>query len=90
MPKVKAYNLFSWGGTFAHSSSRIKQMAKAGLERYDISEFTKDNVHFIDLKENQWSWDYLEKLLASKGIYGKFKLYDSISNIGVYKLGAEQ
>ena len=89
-PKEKAYNLFPWGGTFAHSSSHIKQMAKAGLERYDISEFTKDNVYFVDLKENQWSRDYLEKLLASKGIYGKFKLYDSISNIGVYKLGAEQ
>lgn len=88
--KESIYNLFPWGGTFVHSSSHIKQMAKAGLEQYDISEFTKDNVYFVDVKDNPWSRDYLEKLLAQKGISGQFKLYDSISNIGVYKLGAEQ
>lgn len=88
--KESIYNLFPWGGTFVHSSSHIKQMAKAGLEQYDISEFAKDNVYFVDVKDNPWSRDYLEKLLAQKGISGQFKLYDSISNIGIYKLGAKQ
>ena len=87
--KESIYNLFPWGGTFVHSSSHIKQMAKAGLEQYDISEFAEDNVYFIDTKENSWMRSCLEKLLSSKGISRKFELYDSISDIGVYKLGAK-
>lgn len=88
LPKVKAYNLFPWGGTLVHSSAHIMQMEKAGLKHYDISALHENNVYFVDSMSNPEDVRLMNELLKSKGKDGMLKLFDSIddSDIGIYKL----
>lgn len=87
LPKVKAYNLFSWGGTLVHSSAHIMQMEKAGLKHYDISALYENNVYFVDKLNNSPDVEAINKLISARGDSGTLKLYGTIpdSDIGIFK-----
>ena len=87
LPKVKAYNLFSWGGTLVHSSAHLMQMEKAGLKHYDISALYENNVYFVDKLNNSPDVEAINKLISARGDRGALKLYGTIpdSDIGIFK-----
>lgn len=87
VPKESCFNLFNTGGTFSNSDAHIRQMKRAGLQRYDIAEFAKDNVYLIDFDADPSYRKVIEKLLSSRGISGQFKLSDTLNknDIAVYR-----
>lgn len=76
-------NLLFWGGTNAKSYIMQKQLSMFGVNEYDISALTKDNVYLLTTASNA---DFICRMLETKNIKATWNLIDTFEEFSLVKI----
>lgn len=85
--KTAVNNILFWGGTNIHSHVFQEQLSQRGIEEFDLSILTREDVRLIIPFDKTES---IKSVLASKGIQGEFGLLETVDRMWVYRFLKKQ
>lgn len=85
--KTAVNNILFWGGTNIHSHVFQEQLSQRGIEEFDLSILTREDVRLIIPFDKTES---IKSVLASKGIQGEFALLETVDRMWVYRFLKKQ
>lgn len=81
--KTAVNNILFWGGTNIHSHIFQQQLLQRGIEEYDLSILTREDIRLVIPYYEKT--ELLLKVLVSKGIMGEFELIEQVDSLQIYQ-----